>query len=597
MTTLSIGRLTATLPEPPDEGALAARVEGMLAGATGRRLDEALGARPLPAGHWFLRRLAVRLPLDPHRASPGTERQWADAIAVALHDAVVSGQAVHYDSECDALADLMASAAVGRLGNEWAWQEFGLVDAGVSGQPGRAVLAAFGRHPEFALAAASSAVARSGADAVHRLLGPSGWLELARLVYRAHTDRPPPAWLAAAGGHGAAGGRPAGPPPDRAVAARISRLAGGELAWRFRQARIRPGPGTAIAWAVLAAAAGDPGLLMLSAAEPALTHLAAALLPGGIPPAEPAGRGGSRAAAAPAGPVASPAGPGRATATDAGAGQAASEAAGSARASATEAAGPGRAAGDAAVPGRAVSKAAGPDWAAAKAAGPGQPAGGAAGAGRAAADGGGTAAGAAPAEPGSATAGHAHSGPAGRSPAGDDPVREPGHVEDRLGWPSSWAGVLHLYRSAAGADVPAALLADDALAARPLAWVLHAIACQLVPGAPDDSALLAFAGLLPTDEPPSRAGRPADDPELDSVAGHARRWLAVTAQRLLDDPAATVETVERLLHRRGTIFAERGWIDVEMPLSTVDIDIRRVGLDIDPGWIGWLGTVVKFRYV
>jgi hypothetical protein len=156
---------------------------------------------------------------------------------------------------------------------------------------------------------------------------------------------------------------------------------------------------------------------------------------------------------------------------------------------------------------------------------------------------------------------------------------------------------LHLYRTAADADIPAALLADDALAARPLAWVLHAVACQLVPAAPDDPAVLAFAGLLPADEPPSRAWRPADQPELDSVAGHARRWLAVTAQRLRHDGTATAETVERLLHRRGTVVAERGWIDVEMPISEVDIDIRRAGLDIDPGWIGWLGSVVRFRYV
>ena len=127
--------------------------------------------------------------------------------------------------------------------------------------------------------------------------------------------------------------------------------------------------------------------------------------------------------------------------------------------------------------------------------------------------------------------------------------------------------------------------------------MLHAIACQLVPAAAGDPALLAFAGLLPTDAPPSRTWRPADKPELDSIAHHAHRWLAVTAQRLVHDGAGTAETVERLLHRQGTLFAERGWIDVEMPLSEVDIDIRRAGLDIDPGWIGWLGSVVKFRYV
>lgn len=556
MTTLSIGRLTARLPEPPGEHGLAPRAEDMLADATGRRLDESLAAWPLPPGHWFLRRLALPLPLDPRRARSGTERLWADAIAAALHKAIDSGQAVHYDSEGDALADLMASAAVGNFGNEWAWQEFGLVDAGVSGDPGRAVLIAFGRHPELALPAVSAALGRSGAGAVHRLLGPSGWLELAQLVYRAYSGRPPPGWLASPGaaGDGAAGGGPAGPPdltypagpPAPGVAVRISRLAGGELARRFRQARIRPGTSTALAWAVLVAAAGDQGLLMQRAAEPVLMRLAVTLLPSVVPAADRSNRVSSQAVAPAPGPAVSSAGPGQVSADAAGKGRAAPHAT------------------------RAAQVAAGDPRAAT---------------------------GTARAEPGSTKAEHVPREPGARSTGGDDPAREPGHDNGRPGWLTAWAGVLHLYRTAADADIPAALLADDALAARPLAWVLHAIACQLVAAAPGDPALLAFAGLLPTDAPPSRTWRPADQPELDSITGHAHRWLAVTAQRLLHDGAATAETVERLLHRRGTLFAEPGWIDVEMPLSQVDIDIRRAGLDIDPGWIGWLGSVVKFRYV
>ena len=583
MTALSIGRLTVTLPEPPDDHGLATRAEGMLADATGRRLEESLAAWPLPPGHWFLRRLALQLPLDPRRAGSGTERLWADAIAAALHKAIDAGQAVHYGSECDALADLMASAAVGNFGNEWAWREFGLVDSGLSGHPGRAVLAAFGRRPELALPAVSAAVARSGAGAVHRLLGPSGWLELARLVYRAYSGRPPPAWLAhpgAAVAHGAAGGGPAGSPeqpvpaapPAPEVAVRVRRVADGELARRFRQARIRPGPSTALAWAVLAAAATDQGLLMQSAAEPALMHLAATLLPGGVAFAGP----GGRAAAPSPGTAASPAGPGQVTIDAAGPARAAPEATGAGQA-ADGAAEAGQAGTDAAEQGQAKADAA---------TAPPVTAGDAR-----------VATGAAPGESGSSTARQAPRGTGGRSPSGDDPAPEPDHDNARQGWPSAWAGVLHLYRTAAEADIPAALLADEALAARPLAWVLHAVACQLVPAAPGDPALLAFAGLLPTDEPPSRAWHPADKPELDSLAGHARRWLAVTAQRLLHDGTATAETVERLLHRRGTLFAERGWIDVEMPIGEVDINIRRAGLDIDPGWIGWLGSVVKFRYV
>jgi hypothetical protein len=586
MTTLSIGRLTATLPEASDKHGLAARAEGMLADATGRRLDESLAAWPLPPGHWFLRYLALRLPLDPRRAGSGTERMWADAIAAALHKAIEAGHAVHYDSERDALADLMASAAVGNLGNEWAWREFGLVESGLSGHPGRAVLAAFGRRPEFALPALSAAVGRSGAGAVHRLLGPSGWLELAELVYRTYSGRPSPAWLAhprSAVGHAATGGELAGSPeqtfpaalPAPEVAVRVRRVADGELARRFRQARIRPDTSTALAWAVLAAAATDQGLLMQSAAKPALMRLAATLLPGGVAHADPGSRAGGQATAPAPDPATSPAGPGQVTTDAVGPAQPAHEAA---RASqAADAAELGQVTAETTEQGRARADAAT--------------------AVPVTADDARVATGAAPGKAGSTAARQAPRETGGRSSVGSAPALEPDHDGAQRRWPSAWAGVLHLYRTAAEADVPAALLADEALAARPLAWVLHAVACQLVPAVPGDPALLAFAGLLPADEPPSRAWRPADQLELDSIAGHAHRWLAVTAQRLLHDGTATAETVERLLHRRGTLFAERGWIDVEMPMSEVDIDIRRAGLDIDPGWIGWLGSVVKFRYV
>jgi hypothetical protein len=36
---------------------------------------------------------------------------------------------------------------------------------------------------------------------------------------------------------------------------------------------------------------------------------------------------------------------------------------------------------------------------------------------------------------------------------------------------------------------------------------------------------------------------------------------------------------------------------VHMDLDTVDVQVRRAGLDIDPGWVSWLGTVVRFCYV
>jgi hypothetical protein len=405
------------------------------------------------------------------------------------------------------------------------------------------------------------------------MLGSSGWLELARLVYGAHTGRPAPAWLAAAadaaaGPDGAAdataraGPGPAGPGPAASeLADRIARVAAGELARCFRHARLRPDPGATLAWAVLAAAETEPGLLMLPGAELAVRQLAAALLPSNLPSAQASGRVDRRTAVnAPALAVGGAAADG---------------------AVADRAIGGGHDATDA-VPGR-------PGPAATSPVADVTPAGGAVTPDRTAdVDRTGARRDGMRTEPADERGASDEPGPSdGRGPA-DDP---------RLGWPSEWAGLLHLYQTAAEADIPAAVLADDALSTRPLAWVLHCIAGWLVPAEPDDPALLAFAGLLPTDEPPSLAWRPADQPEQDSIARHAHRWLTVTAHRLLGDGDRTAQTVERLLHRPGTIFAERGWIDIDMPLDAVDIDIRRAGLDIDPGWIGWLGSVVRFRYV
>ena len=44
-------------------------------------------------------------------------------------------------------------------------------------------------------------------------------------------------------------------------------------------------------------------------------------------------------------------------------------------------------------------------------------------------------------------------------------------------------------------------------------------------------------------------------------------------------------------------LAEMGWIEVHLRLDDVDVDARRAGLDLDPGWVSWLGVVVRFVYV
>ena len=52
----------------------------------------------------------------------------------------------------------------------------------------------------------------------------------------------------------------------------------------------------------------------------------------------------------------------------------------------------------------------------------------------------------------------------------------------------------------------------------------------------------------------------------------------------------------RVAKRDAAVDRKPGWIEIHLSLADVDLDIRRAGLDIDPGWLPWLGRVVRFRY-
>jgi hypothetical protein len=159
-----------------------------------------------------------------------------------------------------------------------------------------------------------------------------------------------------------------------------------------------------------------------------------------------------------------------------------------------------------------------------------------------------------------------------------------------------------MLNTAEAAGIPDAINEDSRLADRPLRWALHQLGQRLVPIPATDPAALALAGI------PPGASRFADaeltDTEDIALAEHAGQWAGVTREVLRqaqhksqhgDDVATT--TVWSLARRRGRIVADPGWLDVYLDLDTVDIAVRRAGLDLDPGWVSWLGTVVRFRYV
>jgi hypothetical protein len=208
-------------------------------------------------------------------------------------------------------------------------------------------------------------------------------------------------------------------------------------------------------------------------------------------------------------------------------------------------------------------------------------------------------------------AGAGPAGAPGEPPGASRPPAEP--PEQRTATRTAWAGLLFCLhplrpvldphcRPGAG-SVPRA--ADDlALLDRygPAA-VLHAVGTELCARSlaprelgptPGDAALLGFCGRPPHAEPP------AADAELAAAAGRlAEAVVAALLDRLADRPLAAVgerELLRTILRRTGAMWADPGWITVDLLLDEVSTDIRAAGLDLDPDWLPGLGCVVRFRY-
>jgi hypothetical protein len=130
-----------------------------------------------------------------------------------------------------------------------------------------------------------------------------------------------------------------------------------------------------------------------------------------------------------------------------------------------------------------------------------------------------------------------------------------------------------------------------------LRLALHRLALHLQPMPARDPAALAFCGLPPDAEPPLPPPAAGADLEASQEAAldDARVRLAhLLAQRIPDWRGPAL--LPRVLQRRARIVADPGWIDVHLSLREVSLELRRAALDLDPGFVPWLGIVLRFAY-
>jgi hypothetical protein len=96
-------------------------------------------------------------------------------------------------------------------------------------------------------------------------------------------------------------------------------------------------------------------------------------------------------------------------------------------------------------------------------------------------------------------------------------------------------------------------------------------------------------------------GMPEDEPLAEFLAAQDLAPPPPTGfcERILNDLQALYvphEIWPPTLAQPARLLADETHLDLDILTPRVDIEIRRAGLDIDPGWVPWLGRIVTFRY-
>lgn len=119
--------------------------------------------------------------------------------------------------------------------------------------------------------------------------------------------------------------------------------------------------------------------------------------------------------------------------------------------------------------------------------------------------------------------------------------------------------------------------ADRAAALRVLRAALRRVR------AAEDDAAWALLADLPTQRPSeSRAAEERAQRELAAARGWLHRHARLGLVALVRRPARLALTATH--------------IDLRFPLVGADVRVRRIGLDLDPGWLPWFGRVVAFQF-
>ena len=169
--------------------------------------------------------------------------------------------------------------------------------------------------------------------------------------------------------------------------------------------------------------------------------------------------------------------------------------------------------------------------------------------------------------------------------------------DDRPRYTTAFGGLVFLLHAVRALDLPTVVSVDPVLASRSLRWTLHGLALILAPLDATDAAALAFCGLAPNMQPPSQGELPTTDAERSTLGGLAdaiRAWIREYGVALPDENDDSL--LRGVTSRRAEVVADPAWIELRFALGDATTEVRRAGLDLDLGWVPWLGVVVRFVY-
>jgi|GEM_PF-3279059 len=138
---------------------------------------------------------------------------------------------------------------------------------------------------------------------------------------------------------------------------------------------------------------------------------------------------------------------------------------------------------------------------------------------------------------------------------------------------------------------------DEALSEYSLSWLLYQLLSLWFDIPHSDVALRLFCHIAVEDDWPWPPDSQQPSPhETNLLDGYRAGFECLLLARFDNDHDDASQLLKRICQRRARIEIDGPWLELVLDLDQVDTDIRRAALDLDPGFVPWLGKVVKIRY-